>query len=123
MKKPHFYLFIFAFWLLSFLFVSSESPAGDSDANMATSESLSGDSDGTEIFRKDAKEAKNAKNKINPEYSGASFANFVPSTREETFPSDGTDPAQCAWTFEFFYGGLVYNVPMRLNIKQRGEEV
>ena len=37
------------------------------------------------ISRKAAKVTKGAKKKINPEYSGASFANFVPSTQEETF--------------------------------------
>lgn len=30
--------------------------------------------------------------------------------------------AQEKWTFEFFYGGFVYNVPMPLNIKQNGEK-
>ena len=35
------------------------------------------------ISRKDAKEAKNVKKKINPEYSGASFGNFA--ALRETF--------------------------------------
>ncbi|MBW8051847.1 MAG: hypothetical protein FVQ77_16215 [Cytophagales bacterium] len=45
---------------------------------------------------------------------------FTVSSESPAGDSDGTEEK---WTFELFYGGLVYNVPMRLNIKQRGEEV